>query len=129
MSDQASVRGAAEQVESRYDRPDILITTQASCRRSGPNRPGRGAHIATASFVVARTARRLGVGRELGAEAIRWAQQERYAGMQFNAVVETNRAAVHLWRSLGFRIMATIPGAFDSLSHGRVGLHVMFRRI
>jgi ribosomal protein S18 acetylase RimI-like enzyme len=49
--------------------------------------------------------------------------------MQFNAVVETNAAAVHLWRSLGFEVMTTIPGAFDSARHGRVGLHVMYQRL
>jgi hypothetical protein len=29
--------------------------------------------------------------------------------MQFNAVVETNVAAVRLWQALGFEIMTTIP--------------------
>lgn len=47
--------------------------------------------------------------------------------MQLNAVVETNAAAVHLWRSLGFEILATVPQAFDSATHGLVGLHVMHR--
>jgi hypothetical protein len=48
--------------------------------------------------------------------------------MQFNAVVETNAAAVRLWRSLGCAIMTTIPKAFDRPRHGRVGLHEMYRR-
>lgn len=51
-----------------------------------------------------------------------------FAGMQFNAVVETNAAAVHLWRSLGFEVMTTIPEGFEHARHGRVGLHVMYRR-
>ena len=29
--------------------------------------------------------------------------------MQFNAVVETNAAAVHLWQDLGFAIIGTVP--------------------
>jgi ribosomal protein S18 acetylase RimI-like enzyme len=45
--------------------------------------------------------------------------------MQFNAVVETNVAAVRLWQSLGFRVLATVPGAFDHPQHGYVGLHLM----
>ncbi len=49
--------------------------------------------------------------------------------MQFNAVVETNSAAVALWQSLGFEILATVPEAFDSARHGLVGLHVMHRRL
>ena len=49
--------------------------------------------------------------------------------MQFNAVVETNTAAVRLWRDLGFEVVGTVPGAFDSRRHGRVGLHVMHRNL
>jgi GNAT superfamily N-acetyltransferase len=94
----------------------------------GPNRPGRGAHVATASFMVDPAAQGLGVGRALGADAVRWAREAGFAGMQFNAVVETNTAAVHLWRSLGFEVMTTIPEAFYSARHGRVGLHVMYQR-
>ena len=39
--------------------------------------------------------------------------------------METNTAAVHLWQALGFRIVGTVPEAFDSAEHGLVGLHVM----
>ena len=94
--------------------------------KMGPNRPGRGAHIATASFLVAPAAQGRGVGRALGEHVVDWARAAGYRGIQFNAVVETNAAAVHLWRSLGFRVLATVPGAFDHPEHGYVGLHVMF---
>jgi len=57
---------------------------------------------------------------------VRWARHQGYHGVQFNAVVETNAAAVHLWQSLGFRALATVPGAFDHRRHGLVGLHVMY---
>jgi L-amino acid N-acyltransferase YncA len=96
---------------------------------TGPNRPGRGAHVATASFMVDRAARGRGVGRALGTEALRWARAQGFAAMQFNAVVETNTAAVRLWESLGFAIMTTIPEAYEHARHGRVGLHVMFRTL
>jgi GNAT superfamily N-acetyltransferase len=69
-----------------------------------------------------------GIGRALGEEAIRWARDRGYLGMQFNAVVETNAAAVHLWQSLGFAIMTTIPEAYEHRRLGRVGLHVMYQR-
>jgi L-amino acid N-acyltransferase YncA len=95
----------------------------------GPNRPGRGSHIATASFMVAPQAQGRGVGRALGSEALSWARERGYHGMQFNAVVETNDAAVHLWRDLGFEIMTTIPEAFEHPRLGRVGLHIMYRRL
>ena len=91
----------------------------------GPNRPARGAHVGTASFMVSPDARGSGVGRLLGEYVIDWHRQEAFAAIQFNAVVETNTAAVALWQSLGFDIIGTVPGAFDSARHGRVGLHVM----
>ncbi len=94
--------------------------------RMGPNRPGRGDHVGTASFMVAPEARGRGVGRALGEYVVQWHRDQGYRGIQFNAVVETNTAAVRLWRSLGFEIVGTVPGAFRSPTHGFVGLHVMY---
>lgn len=91
----------------------------------GPNRQGRGAHVATGSFMVDPAAARSGVGRALGEHLIAWARAQGFRAIQFNAVVETNLPAVRLWTSLGFRIVGTVPEAFDSRTHGLVGLHVM----
>jgi len=93
--------------------------------KMGPNRPGRGSHVGTASFMVAAAARGRGVGRRLGEHAVRWHREQGFAAIQFNAVVETNVAAVRLWQDLGFEVIGTVPRAFDSAAHGRVGLHVM----
>ncbi len=94
--------------------------------KMGPNRDGRGSHIATGSFMVDPARQGQGVGRALGEYLIAWARDEGYRGIQFNAVVETNAGAVHLWRSLGFQIVGTVPGAFEHPELGYVGLHVMF---
>jgi L-amino acid N-acyltransferase YncA len=96
--------------------------------KAGPNRPGRGSHVATASFMVDPAARGRGVGRALGDHVLNWARDAGFRGMQFNAVVETN-AAVRLWESLGFEVIGTVPEAFDSKTHGLVGLHVMYRSL
>ncbi|MBE7187248.1 GNAT family N-acetyltransferase [Jatrophihabitans endophyticus] len=93
---------------------------------TGPNRPGRGSHVATASFMVDPAVRGRGVGRALGVHVLDRARDAGYRGIQFNAVVETNTRAVALWQSLGFEIVGTVPGAFRSASHGFVGLHVMY---
>ena len=95
--------------------------------KMGPNRPGRGAHIATASFMVDPASQSRGVGRALGTYLIEWARAAGFHGIQFNAVVETNEPAVHLWQALGFSIVGTVPEAFDHRDQGLVGLHVMFR--
>jgi L-amino acid N-acyltransferase YncA len=92
----------------------------------GPNRPGRGAHIGTASFMVSPAARGRGVGRALGVHVVDWHRSHGFRGIQFNAVVETNTAAVALWRSLGFTVIGTVPGAFEHPARGYVGLHVMY---
>ncbi|GCD91285.1 GNAT family N-acetyltransferase [Nocardioides sp. LS1] len=94
--------------------------------KMGPNRPGHGDHVGTASFMVSPDARGRGVGRRLGEHVVQWHRDQGFAGIQFNAVVETNTAAVALWRSLGFEVVGTVPGAFRSATHGRVGLHVMY---
>jgi L-amino acid N-acyltransferase YncA len=93
----------------------------------GPNKPGRGAHVATASFMVDAAARGLGVGRSLGEHALAAARADGYASMQFNAVVASNTGAVHLWQELGFDIIGTVPEAFEHPTDGRVGLHIMYR--
>ncbi|WP_181311507.1 GNAT family N-acetyltransferase [Nocardioides campestrisoli] len=93
--------------------------------KMGPNRPGRGDHVGTASFMVSPSARGRGVGRRLGEHVVQWHRDAGFRAIQFNAVVETNTAAVALWQSLGFRVVGTVPEAFRSSAHGLVGLHVM----
>jgi L-amino acid N-acyltransferase YncA len=92
-----------------------------------PVRPGRGSHVASASFMVdpRRTGR--GTGRALAEHVLTWARDRGFRAMQFNAVVETNTHAVALWRSLGFTVLATVPEAFAHPDGGYVGLLIMHR--
>lgn len=94
--------------------------------KMGPNRPARGAHVATASFMVEPASRGTGVGRALAEDMVAWARSAGFRGVQFNAVVETNTAAIALWQSLGFEVVGTVPEAFDHRRLGLVGLHVMY---
>jgi L-amino acid N-acyltransferase YncA len=95
----------------------------------GPNKPGRGSHVATASFMVDPEARGLGVGRTMGTHILDVARADGYHSMQFNAVVESNTRAVRLWQELGFDIIGTVPEAFEHPTLGRVGLHIMYQRL
>jgi GNAT superfamily N-acetyltransferase len=97
--------------------------------KMGPNRPGPGAHVSTASFMVAADARGRGVGGALCQFALDWARWHEYAGMQFNAVAESNHSAVALYERHGFAVVGTVPGAFAHPTLGRVGLHVMYRDV
>ncbi|WP_353815483.1 GNAT family N-acetyltransferase [Agromyces sp. SYSU T00266] len=111
--------------------PGLTVVAESDGRivgtaKMGPNRPGPGDHIGTASFMVASGSRGAGVGRALADWVVDWHRREGYEGIQFNAVVASNEVAVRLWRSVGFEVVGTVPGAFRSPRHGRVGLHVMF---
>jgi ribosomal protein S18 acetylase RimI-like enzyme len=79
--------------------------------------------------MVAADARGRGVATALCRFALDRARERGYAGMQFNAVAESNHAAVELYRRLGFRIVGTVPGAFAHPTQGRVGLHIMYREL
>ena len=100
----------------------IVGTSHMSANRMGP-----GKHISTASFMVASGYRNQGVGRLLVEDASNWARNRRFQGMQFNAVAESNEGAIALYKSLGFRVIGTVPKGFDHPELGFVGLHIMFK--
>ena len=109
-----------------------VVATDAANRVVGSanmyaNRGGPGAHVASASFMVNPAFAGRGAGRALGEHVIAWAGDSGFRAIQFNAVVETNERAVALWHSLGFKVLATVPEAFDHPTRGLVGLHVMHR--
>jgi len=93
------------------------------------NQPGRGSHIATASYIVAASARGQRVGTQLGEHSIQRATELRYTGIQFNFVVSTNTAAVKLWLRLGFAIVGTLPSAFRHSRLENVDCYVMFKKL
>jgi len=93
------------------------------------NHQGNSSHVASASYMVDPAHAGRGVGRALCAYSVDWARAAGYRAMQFNPVVETNRWAVHLYRSLGFEVLGTLPEGFRHPVHGYVGLHIMHRAL
>ena len=77
-----------------------------------PNNVGRCGHIANASYAVASAARGKGVGRMLVTDSLVQGRAAGFRVLQFNAVVSTNASARHLYESLGFTQLGTIPGGF-----------------
>jgi L-amino acid N-acyltransferase YncA len=106
--------------------PDGAI---AGTAEMGPDHGGPAAHVASASFMVSPEHARRGIGRALGEHVLERARGDGFRAMQFNAVVESNTAAVALWRALGFEILATIPEGFRHPRYGDVGLHIMYQRL
>lgn len=93
------------------------------------NRPGPGAHVASATFMVSPAHQGRGAGRALVLDSLEWARRSGYRSMQFNAVAATNRPALSLYESLGFEIVGTVPEGFRHPARGFVDLHVMYRRL
>ncbi len=91
------------------------------------NRRDLGSHVSNASFMVDPAAAGRGIGRALAWHCLREARRAGYLAMQFNFVVSTNDSAVALWKSLGFRIVGTLPKAFKHREHGLVDAYVMHR--
>ncbi|PQO94039.1 GNAT family N-acetyltransferase [Massilia phosphatilytica] len=97
--------------------------------RYGPAMPGRGSHIATATFLVSENARGRGVGRVLVGHCLQSARAAGFRAMQFNQVLSSNQPALALYRSMGFVVIGTVPKAFDHIVHGYVDAHIMYREL
>ncbi|MBQ9614064.1 MAG: GNAT family N-acetyltransferase [Lachnospiraceae bacterium] len=77
-----------------------------------PNNVGRCGHICNASYAVASGLRGRHIGEKLVLDCLRQAAEEGFKVLQFNAVVESNVHARHLYERLGFVQLGTIPGGF-----------------
>jgi ribosomal protein S18 acetylase RimI-like enzyme len=92
-----------------------------------PNQQGGGAHIANCGYLTASHATGQGIAGFMCAHSIAYAQSAGYRAMQFNFVVSTNVAAIHLWTKYGFRTLTRLPGAFLHPAHGYVDALVLWR--
>lgn len=77
-----------------------------------PNNVGRCGHIANASYAVDSRCRGKHIGEQLVRDCLAQAKEHGFKIMQFNAVVENNIHARHLYERLGFVQLGTIPGGF-----------------
>ena len=77
-----------------------------------PNNVGRCAHIANASYAVSKQSRGKHIGEKLVLDCLAQARAHGFRILQFNAVVESNVHARHLYERLGFVQLGTIPGGF-----------------
>lgn len=77
-----------------------------------PNNIGRCGHIANASYAVKSGQRGKHIGEYLVRDSIAVAKTLSFRILQFNAVVATNKSAIHLYSKIGFKQLGTIPGGF-----------------
>ena len=77
-----------------------------------PNNVGRCGHICNASYAVGSESRGRHIGEKLVLDCLRQAKRCGFTVLQFNAVVESNIHARHLYERLGFVPLGTIPKGF-----------------
>ena len=77
-----------------------------------PNNVGRCSHICNASYAVTSSCHGLHIGEKLVLDCLEQGRAHGFRVLQFNAVVESNVHARHLYERLGFVQLGTIPGGF-----------------
>ena len=77
-----------------------------------PNNVGRCGHICNASYAVSSKCRGRHIGEKLVLDCIAQAKDIGFMILQFNAVVESNIHARHLYERIGFKQLGVIPNGF-----------------
>ena len=92
-----------------------------------PNQAGRGAHVCNCGYVVSKRSRGNGYASLMCEHSQKMAREMQFRSMQFNLVVSTNVGAVDLWKKHDFKIVGTIPNAFEHPDKGLVDAFVMYK--
>ena len=91
------------------------------------NQPGGGSHVCNCGYMVSSRARGRGLATQMCEHSQKAALELGFKAMQFNLVVSTNKGAIRLWETLGFKVVGRLPGAFDHPSSGYVDAFVMYK--
>lgn len=97
------------------------------CYYLKPNASGPGSHICNCGYMVDPRYRGKGIAKSLCIHSQHIAIESGYQAMQFNAVVSTNKVAIHVWKSLGFSVIGTIPNAYNHKQQGLVDAFIMYK--
>ncbi len=109
-----------------------VFVTEADGRVAGTyylkaNSTGPADHVANAGYMVAPDARGKGLARAMALDSFARAKAMGFAAMQFNLVVATNHAAVHLWQDVGMQVVGRLPAAFRLPDGEMADALVMYR--
>ena len=91
------------------------------------NQQGPGSHVCNAGYIVSEKARGKGLGDKLCKHSLIEAKLLGYKAMQYNIVVSTNIGAIKLWQKNGFKIVGTLPKAYNHIELGYVDAFVMYK--
>lgn len=114
--------------------PQITYVTKIDGEIAGsyylkPNAAGPGSHICNCGYMVSADFQGRGIARALCQHSQQVAIDSGYRAMQFNSVVSSNEAAIHLWKSMGFSIIGTIPKAYNHKTLGLVDSYIMYKEL
>ncbi|HAY49408.1 MULTISPECIES: N-acetyltransferase [unclassified Thalassospira] len=93
------------------------------------NQGGGGSHVCNCGYMTSPKASGRGIARRMCEDSLVRAKELGYRAMQFNFVIASNAAAVHLWPKLGFEIVGRLPGAFMHPTLGETDALVMYRKL
>ena len=93
----------------------VRVVVPFACQ---PNYPGVASHYCNGGFLTVPSIRRQGLGSVMGRAYLRLAKDIGYRASMFNLVFVVNEASVALWRRLGFRELAVLPGVGNLKGHG-----------
>ena len=93
------------------------------------NQKGGGCHVCNCGYMTAAWASGRGVATAMCEHSLEYARAQGFLAMQFNFVVSSNEAAIHLWEKFGFATVGRLPKAFLHPSLGYVDALVMYRTL
>jgi ribosomal protein S18 acetylase RimI-like enzyme len=93
------------------------------------NQKGGGAHVCNCGYMTAARASGRGVAATMCEHSLEYARAQGFRAMQFNFVVSSNEAALHLWQKFGFATVGRLPGAFLHPRLGYVDALVLYRAL
>lgn len=93
------------------------------------NQGGGGSHVCNCGYMTSPAATGRGIARRMCEDSLVRAKELGYRAMQFNFVIASNEAAVHLWSKLGFETVGRLPGAFMHPTLGETDALVMYRKL
>ena len=86
-------------------------------------------YICNCGYMVDPDFKNQGIAQKLCLHSQNIARELDFKSMQFNAVVSTNVTAVYLWKKMGFRIIKTLPKAYEHKTLGPVDCYVMYKEL
>ena len=89
--------------------------------------PGPASHVANGIYMVHPDFQGKKIGFQMVSHSLREAKSKGFKAMQFSRVVCTNIPAIKLYQKMGFKIVGTLPKAFNHKKLGFVDAYIMHR--